>query len=100
MSEEKKTNKTPAIITFVILLIGFAFYSDFGGDYRYVNSREQQEIITFIFLIIIIPGVIYLVTKDGNSQIKQITKSTINKQINNKMNSEITEYIRIIRFWE
>ena len=81
-----------------MLSLGFGVFTEFGERYGYrVDSREQQEIIMVCFVIIIVTGLVYFSTKNKPSSIAKIAKAPIKKQINNKMETEISEYIRIIK---
>ena len=98
MIKNKDIYLVPAVITLIILSLCFGFYTEFGNKYGYsINSREQEEIIKFCAGIIFISGIVFLFTKDKRNVIGNITQSKINEQINNKMKSEISEYIQIIK---
>ena len=98
MNEKKDVNYVPAIITLVILSLIWGITSDFGDKYgSYLSTNEVNEIQIFISIILAISFIVFLFTKDKKSYIGQITKNSINQKINNKMESEISEYIKIIK---
>lgn len=106
MSEIKGTNKNPAIITFIVLSVIWGISTDFGDAYGYrISAKEQEQIIGWSIGILVITGYVYSITKNNPKSMGQIIKSffgkmtkvSINQQINNKMKSEISEYIQIIK---
>ena len=98
MNKNKDVYLLPTIMTFAFLSLCFLISTDFGNKYGgYINNREFKEILLYSSITIFISGIVFVGTKDKRNTIGQMTKSTINQQINNKMKSEISEYILIIK---
>ena len=102
MSENKNICLIAAVITFIILSLCYGFATEFKGEYFSPS---------FFLVIFGISGIVFHKTKDKTDIIVKIIKITkskikitkskinqqINKQINNKMKFEISEYIQIIK---
>ena len=98
MNKNEDVYLLPTIITLAFLSLCFFIYTDFGNKYGgYINQREFIEILLFSSITLFISGIVFVGTKDKRNTIGQMTKSKINQQINNKMKSEISEYLLIIK---
>ncbi|MDB2696781.1 hypothetical protein N9Y78_00935 [Alphaproteobacteria bacterium] len=98
MNKNEDVYLRPTIITLAFLLLCFLIYSDFGDKYgNYLSDRELKEILLYSSITLFISGIVFVITKDKRNTIGQMAKSTINQQINNKMKSEISEYLLIIK---
>ena len=95
MNEKKDVNYVPAIITLVILSLIWGITSDFGDKYgSYLSTNEVNEIQIFISIILAISFIVFLFTKDKKSYIVKLLKF-INQKINNKMESEISDTLKL-----
>ncbi len=105
MRKKENFNIIHALITFIILLLCFGIYTDFGDKYGYrLHRGEEEEIMQISIVIVFITIIVFFITKNMKNpfaktsmNLNQQIKNTKNRQINNLMETEISEYIKIIK---